>query len=142
MRIRTQMPDLKGEELLLNKENFSDEENAVTLIYFWSMSCKLCEESLQRLKELKNRYPKLIILTIHMPRDPEDHDITAIKQRLHKFAFPFPVYIDQQLRLTNAFGTRMVPSYYLFDEKKKLRFYQAGVVSKRLLQQKIERFIL
>lgn len=136
------MPSLDGDELIINERALTKDISNVTLIYFWSISCNQCETSIIKLKELQQLFQnKLTIIAIHMPRSEEDKDVKAIKSKLKQLAIALPVYVDQHLRLTNAFENRFVPAYYLFDKEKKLRFYQAGVPSKKLLQQKIERFI-
>ena len=136
------MPNLDGDELIINEKALTKELSNVTIIYFWSISCQQCETSIIKLKELKQLFQdKLTIITVHMPRSEEDKNVKAIEKKLKQLAISFPVYVDQQLRLTNAFENRFVPAYYLFDKEKKLRFYQSGLPSKKLLQQKVERFI-
>ena len=142
MRIRTKMPDLTGNEMILNNENSLQKENKVTLVYFWSMSCKQCEDSFPNLLELLQRFSdKVTVITIHMPRIAEDHNVQAIEQQLKRLGISFPVYIDEKQRLTNLFNNRFVPAYYLFDEQKELRFFQAGYITKKNLQRRIERLI-
>ena len=142
MKIRSLMPDLSGDELIVNEREIRDEPNKVTLVYFWSISCKQCEDSLPNLRELAQHFEgQLTVISIHMPRSAEDHNLEPIKQQLKRFGISFPVYIDRQLRLTDLFGNRFVPAYYLFDEQKKLRFYQGGYINKKNLKQKIERLI-
>ena len=79
------MPDLTGDEMVLNNENNLQEENKVTLIYFWSMSCKQCEDSFPNLLEMAQRFSnKVTVLSIHMPRIAEDHNVQAIEQQLKR----------------------------------------------------------
>lgn len=136
------MPNLDGDEPLLNREFINKNSGKVLLIYFWSISCNQCEQSFTKLKELQRMFGnRLAIFTIHMPRSVKDKDITTIKKVIKKVQIEFPIYVDQQLRLTDAFENRIVPAYYVFDEQQKLRFYKAGVATAKLLQQKIERII-
>lgn len=136
------MPNLDGDEPLLNREFINKNSGKVLLIYFWSISCNQCEQSFTKLKELQRMFRnQLAIFTIHMPRSAKDKDITTIKKVIKKVQIEFPIYVDQQLRLTDAFENRIVPAYYVFDEQQKLRFYKAGVATAKLLQQKIERII-
>ena len=142
MRIRTKMPDLTGDEIRLNSENSLHKDNKVTLIYFWSMSCKQCEDSFPNLLELAQRFSnEVTVISIHMPRIADDHNVQAIEQQLKRLGVSFPVYIDAQQRLTNLFNNRIVPAYYLFDRQKELRFFQAGYITKKNLQLRIERLI-
>lgn len=143
MKIRNPMPPLEGEEVILNEHNFDRQKNGkLVLIYFWSISCNQCEQSLVKLNELKQIFrSKLNILTVHMPRDKKDKEINPIKVKVENLALPFPVFVDSQLKISDAFQNRMVPAFYLFDQEGLLRFYKAGIMSTKQLEQKINRIL-
>lgn len=142
LKIRTPMPKLTGEELVLNATHNGEQLNKVTLVYFWSISCNQCEHSIAKLKKLEQIFSgKLSIVTVHMPRSEEDKQIDLIKQKTEKLQITFPVYIDNKLKISNEFTNQIVPAFYVFDHEGLLRFYKAGMTTDRLLQQKIQRII-
>ncbi|MEG0383610.1 TlpA disulfide reductase family protein [Solibacillus cecembensis] len=143
MKIRNPMPPLEGAEVILNERKFDRQKNGkLVLIYFWSISCNQCEPSLLKLNELKQIFQnKIQILTVHMPRDKKDKEVAPIKAKVENLALPFPVFVDSQLKISDAFQNRMVPAFYLFDQEGLLRFYKAGVMSTKQLEQKINRIL-
>ena len=142
MKIRTPMPELTGETYIFNRMKEKQEGKKVTLIYFWSASCQQCEQSVAKLKEMQAIFQNQIaIYTIHMPRTKQDHQLNEVENKIKKLDIPFPVYVDNEFKLTNSFDNRIVPAFYIFDENQQLRFFKAGMITTRLLQQKIQRLI-
>ncbi|ATP39193.1 thiol-disulfide oxidoreductase [Solibacillus sp. R5-41] len=143
MKIRNPMPPLEGEEVILNEHKFERQiEGRLVLIYFWSISCKQCEGSLVKLNELKQIFrSKLNILTVHMPRAEKDKAMDPIKDKIENLAIPFPVFVDSELKISDAFQNQIVPAFYLFDQEGLLRFYKVGLMSTKQLEQKISRII-
>lgn len=144
MKIRTPMPDLVGAGSWLNSTGEKRENlyGKMTLIYFWSMSCQSCKQGFAQLQELASAYQeKLHILLVHMPREKEDRVVANIKLIAKQYDVKMPIALDDKLVLSNLFGNRFVPSYYVFDKKGLLRHYQGGDRSFRLLKQRIERLL-
>ena len=140
MKLRTVMPALKGATEILN--HVQNVPKSATLIYFWSMSCPQCEHSIAKLKEIEKIFQKrLVIRTIHMPRNETDYSMKKLQQMIQRLQISLPVFADHELKISDAFGNVIVPAYYLFDDKQQLRFYQAGFISTKALQQKIERIL-
>ena len=59
----------------------------------------------------------------------EDHDISQ------------PIFIDNEMKLTDVFENEYVPAYYLFDREGKLRHFQAGGSSMKTLFKRVERIL-
>lgn len=134
------MPALKGATEILN--HVQHLPKSATLIYFWSMSCPQCEQSIAKLKEIEKIFQKrLLIRTIHMPRNEMDHSMEKLQAMVKRLQISLPVFADHDLKISDAFGNVIVPAYYLFDDQQQLRFYQAGFISSKSLQQKIERIL-
>lgn len=142
MRIRTTMPPLSGATKILNRKNTYEEGAKATLVYFWSMSCSECAQSIKKLKELENIFKdRLSVRAIHMPREESDYSESLVKEKIKQLEFIYPVYLDNELKISDRFGNKFVPAYYLFDHQQQLRFFKAGYCTFKLLQQKIERII-
>ena len=142
MRIRTVMPSLSGATKILNRHNTYDESAKVTLVYFWSMSCSDCTQSIKNLKELERIFKdQLAVHAIHMPRVKTDYSEALVKEKIKQLEIIYPVYIDNELKISDRYGNKYVPAYYIFDQQQQLRFYKAGNFPLKLLQQKIERII-
>lgn len=143
MKLRTPMPPLKGEEVILNGQNLErPKKGKLTLIYFWSISCNQCEQSLVKLGQLEQVFQnQLNIMTVHMPRGKKDKEIHSIKAKVEGLHFQFPVFVDSHLKISDAFQNRFVPAFYLFDQEGLLRFYTSGIITMKLLEQRINRIL-
>lgn len=142
MRIRTLMPSLSGATKIINRKNTYEEDAKATLVYFWSMSCSECANSIKNLKELERIFGnRLAVHAIHMPREKSDYSEALVKEKIMQLEIIYPVYLDNELKISDRFGNQFVPAYYIFDEHQQLRFYKSGYSALKLLQQKIERII-
>lgn len=143
MKIRDRMPQLEGVESWLNSRPLQREDflGEWTLISFWSLSCNACEQQYKRLQHMAEQYKQLRWMSVHMPRTETDKNVKHIRQQIKVQKRAEPIAIDEQLLLTDRFGVRFVPSYYVFDEAGRLRYYQGGERSLALLGQRLERFL-
>lgn len=142
MKLYTPMPALQGASRIFNDRRSHKGDAGPKLIYFWSMSCLQCKQSIEKLKEIHARFEnRLAIHAIHMPRNDQDYSMEQLKDTIGRLQLPFPVYADHELKISDAFENLIVPAYYLFDEQQQLRFLKYGFLSTKLLQQKIERII-
>lgn len=142
LKIRTIMPSLSGATKVINKEFINNEEGAATLVYFWALSCPLCEQSIKNLNEVAKLFSdRLMIRAIHMPREDLDFSPSRVKERVQQLELTYPIYLDNELQISDNFGNTVVPAYYLFDQQQQLRFYKAGYITPRYLQRKIQRII-
>ena len=141
MKLYTKMPALQGATRILNDQRVHKTEMP-TLIYFWSTSCSQCKQSIEKLKDIQARFQnRLAIYAIHMPRNEQDYSMDHLKDMIHRLQLPFPIYVDHELKISDAFENHIVPAYYLFDEQQQLRFLKYGFLSTKSLQHKIERII-
>lgn len=140
MKLRSQMPDIKGETDWLNgkvaRENLIGEKP--TIIHFWSLSCYDCKESLPELSKFGEKYrDRVNFLAVHMPRSIEDMDIGKIKKAARKYKLTQPIFVDNKMTLTDTFNNQYVPSYYLFDLNGVLRHYQVGGSGMKMLEKRV-----
>ena len=144
MRLYTQMPELVGATTWLNSKPLTMQMllGKPTIIHFWSVSCTLCKTVMPTLNHFRQQYDELInVIAVHMPRGNEDLDIQKISAQAEQHAITQPIFIDNELLLSDAFQNRFVPAYYVFDSNGKLRHYQAGEGGIKLLEKRVNRII-
>ena len=144
MRLRSPMPELEGASKWLNGKVTRSQllGEKPTLIYFWSISCHQCKESMVNVNKLCEQYQdQLNVVAVHMPRTKEDTDIKQIKKSAAKLNISHPIFVDSFLKLTDAFNNEFVPSYYVFDKLGALRHYQSGGRGIKMVQMSINRLI-
>lgn len=113
-----------------------------SLIHFWSVSCHLCKLEMPSLKELQEKFGNQInVIGIHIPRSVNDLDLDKIKETAENHLITHPVFIDQELTLTDDYENEYVPAYYLFDKHGKLRHFQAGARGMSLLTKRVSRIL-
>lgn len=144
MKLREEMPELKGEAAWLNgevsKESLVGEKP--TLIHFWSMSCHLCKEAMPKVNEFRDEYKdKLNVVAVHMPRSPKELDVDDVKRVADEHGITQPIFVDNEHKLTDAFGNEYVPAYYVFDAEGKLRHSQAGGGGMKMLTKRVNRVL-
>lgn len=83
----------------------------------------------------------LVIISVHFPRTERDLDIDLIKQTAETYSMTQSIYVDHDFQLAKTFSNEYVPSYYLFDRERKLRYYQAGGTNLKMLNTRINRVI-
>lgn len=144
MRLRQPMPEISGATEWLNGE-FTREKlvgEKPTLIHFWSISCHLCKVAMPSVNELRDNYKdQLNVMSVHMPRSEKDKNMDEIKQVAEEHQITQPIFVDDELKLTEAFQNQYVPAYYLFDRNGLLRHFQAGGSGLKMLEKRVIRVL-
>lgn len=144
MKLYSQMPELKGATTWINSKVRRSHliGERPTLFYFWSISCYLCEESIKDVHKICRMYnDQLNVVTVHMPLSRKDTNVEEISDVAKKFHIDQPLFVDNDLILSNQFENTIVPSCYLFDKTGALRHFQSGKSSIKLLQNRLERIV-
>jgi len=76
-----------------------------------------------------------------MPRSKDDRDINKVMDVAQKYQMQYPVAVDNDKEITNAFQNKSVPCYYIFDEKGFLRYRQNGASTMSLIERRIHRIV-
>lgn len=144
MKLREPMPELNGAVEWLNDQVTKEElvGDKPTLIHFWSISCHLCKEAMPQVNEFRDKYQdKLNVVAVHMPRSEDDLDINEIKKVAADHDITQPIFVDSEMKLTDAFENQYVPAYYVFDKDGKLRHFQAGGGGMKMLEKRVNRVL-
>ncbi|TCS95929.1 TlpA family protein disulfide reductase [Hazenella coriacea] len=142
LRLRTEMPEIKGITEWVNGEsNKSDLLGKPVLVHFWSISCGMCKESLPAINEMREEFPQLQFVGIHMPRSEKDTDVDAVKETVVKYELKHPQGIDNEHNVVDAFENEFVPAFYLFDANGLLRHRSAGEKALTMLKKPLERVL-
>ncbi|WP_276207698.1 redoxin domain-containing protein [Paludifilum halophilum] len=144
LRLRTEMPELKGATEWVNGE--VDKEQLLgkpVLIHFWSVSCGLCKKSMPDVLKIRDEYKDkdLQVVGIHMPRSEKDTEIGPVKETIEKYEMTHPQAIDNQHSIVDAFENEFVPAYYLFDAEGQLRHRSAGEKALKMMEKPLHRVL-
>ncbi|WP_252503738.1 TlpA disulfide reductase family protein [Sporosarcina sp. Marseille-Q4943] len=144
MKLHEQMPELVGATTWLNGrfDRADHIGKKPTLIHFWSISCGLCKEMMPYMNNFRDRYRgELNVIAVHMPRSKDDMDLEKIKKAARAHDITQPIFVDNDLKLSDAFDNEYVPSYYVFDRDGRLRHYQAGGSGMKMLIKRVKRVL-
>nr|WP_149454165.1 redoxin domain-containing protein [Pasteuria penetrans] len=142
MRLRAPLPSLDGvEEWVGGSPSLATLQGCPVLVHFWSISCELCKEGVPTINGWRERYPKLALVGIHMPRSEEDTHVPAVRSMIRSLCLRHPQGIDNRHAVVDAFSNEYVPAFYLFDDRHQLRHRSAGEQALRLLQQSLLRVL-
>ncbi len=144
MRLREPMPELTGATEWLNgqvtKEDLVGEKP--TIFHFWSVSCHLCKEAMPQVNQFRDDFKdKLNVVAVHIPRSEDDLDIEEIKKVAAEHSMTQSIFIDSELKLTDAMTNEHVPAYYVFDKEGNLRHFQAGGGGMKMLEKRVNRVL-
>ena len=144
MRLREPMPDLDGATTWLNGNTTKEKlvGKKPTLIHFWSVSCPMCKETMPVVNQFRDKYKDdLNVIAVHIPLSEADLDLDRIKSSAEEHDMKQPVFVDNALKLMDAFGNKDVPAYYVFDKDGQLRHFQVGGSGMKMLEKRINRLL-
>ena len=95
----------------------ADLKDKVRLVEFWTFGCVNCQNTVLAMREIDGLYSRkgLVVLGIHSPEFPAERDSTAVAAAVRKAGIRFPVALDNDHRVFNAFKNKYWPALYLVD---------------------------
>lgn len=132
-------PTVEGEGVLvsLNKANAWLNSTALTsqnlkgkvvLIDFWTYSCINCIRTLPYVKAWSEKYKAagLVVIGVHTPEFAFEKEIANVQRAIRELGITYPVAIDNDYAIWNAFSNRYWPAHYFIDGAGKIRSQHFG----------------
>ena len=100
----------------------------VVLVDFWTYSCINCLRTLPYLKAWDEKYRAqgLIIIGVHAPEFAFEKDLHNVEQAVRDLGIKYPVAVDNQYAIWNAFQNQYWPAHYLIDAQGYIRHQHFG----------------
>ena len=128
--VEGRLPPLDGATAWLNSAPLTPEalRGKVVLVNFWTYSCINCLRTLPYLKTWAERYRNdgLVVIGVHTPEFGFEHDTGNVKRALANLNIRYPVAVDSDYRIWNAFGNQYWPAFYLVDAQGRVRYHHFG----------------
>ncbi|WP_212756634.1 thioredoxin family protein [Usitatibacter rugosus] len=121
-----------------------DLRGKVVLVDFWTYSCINWRRTLPYVRAWNEKYKEqgLVVVGVHTPEFTFEKDIRNVSTAVKDMRIDYPVAMDSDYRVWNAFGNRYWPALYLVDAKGKVRYFHAGEGdyegAERAIQQALE----
>ncbi len=95
----------------------------VVLVDFWEYTCVNCIRTFPYLLEWDRRYRSkgLVIIGVHTPEFEFAKQVENVHRAAVGFGFKYPLAVDSDYKIWNAFGNRYWPAKYLIDKSGMIR---------------------
>jgi thiol-disulfide isomerase/thioredoxin len=124
------MPPLDGAVTWLNSPALTGKhlQGKVVLVDFWTYSCINCIRTLPYLRAWAQKYRDqgLVVVGVHTPEFDFEKDLANVNQAVARFKIDYPVAVDSDKRIWNAFRNDAWPVFYVADARGQLRARLVG----------------
>ncbi|MEM2785039.1 MAG: redoxin family protein [Candidatus Nitrosotenuis sp.] len=125
------IPKLEGISGYLNispEELKQQLDGKVVLYDIWTYSCINCQRTLPYITAWNEKYSDkgLTIIGIHSPEFEFEKDIDNVKLAVEKFGIEYPVILDNDKKIWDAFENRYWPRKYIVDDEGYIRYDHIG----------------
>jgi thiol-disulfide isomerase/thioredoxin len=124
------MPSLAGAIEWLNSEPLTAAglRGNIVLVDFWTYTCINWLRTLPYIRAWEEKYREqgLVVIGVHTPEFPFEHDVENVRRLVKELGVDYPVAIDNDYTIWDAFANRYWPALYLADAEGTVRFHHFG----------------
>ncbi|HEX3810213.1 MAG TPA: cytochrome c biogenesis protein DipZ [Rhizomicrobium sp.] len=124
------MPPLDGAVTWLNSKPLTakDLRGKVVVVDFWTYSCINCLRSLPYVRAWAQKYKDhgLVVIGVHAPEFAFEKDIGNVTREVHDLGITYPIALDNNLKIWQAFNNEYWPAHYFIDAQGRIRHHHFG----------------
>jgi hypothetical protein len=124
------MPSLAGATAWINSGPLTPDglRGKVVLVQFLTYSCINWLRTLPYIRAWAERYadPGLVVLGVHTPEFPFEHDLDNVRRALRELKFDLPIAVDNDYAVWRAFANAYWPALYFVDARGRVRHQHFG----------------
>ncbi|HEX8611630.1 MAG TPA: redoxin family protein [Telluria sp.] len=128
--VQAAMPGFDGATTWFNSAPLTPAQlrGKVVLVDFWTYSCINCIRTVPYVRAWADKYRAqgLKVVGVHSPEFRFEKDLTNVSAAVARFQIDFPVAVDSDHRIWQAWGNNAWPAWYLVDANGKIRYRQVG----------------
>lgn len=115
----------------------------VVLVDFWTYSCSNCLNALPHVKAWDEKYRAqgLMVIGVHTPEYDAEKNQQNVEQAIKRLGVAYPVAMDNQYAIWNAYENKYWPAQYLIDAKGQLRYQHYGEGAYQEIESKIRELL-
>jgi thiol-disulfide isomerase/thioredoxin len=131
-RIRSEgrMPALDGAVGWINTPPLTTPglRGKVVVVDFWTYSCINWRRQLPYVRAWAQRYGEqgLVVIGVHSPEFGFEHDPDGVQRAARTIQIPYPIAIDSNYAIWQAFHNNYWPALYFIDAQGRIRHHQFG----------------
>jgi thiol-disulfide isomerase/thioredoxin len=141
--IEGELPDLGGANAWLNSEPLTpaDLRGKVVVVQFCTYSCVNWLRTLPYVRAWSQKYRDhgLVVVGVHSPEFPFEHEVEKVRPALEGMGVDFPIALDNDFAVWRAFDNNAWPALYFIDAEGRVRHHHLGEEdyerSERVIQQ-------
>jgi thiol-disulfide isomerase/thioredoxin len=142
---RVRMPSLDGATAWVNSEPLGRAElrGRVVLVNFWTLTCInwLRQEPYVRAWSQAYRDDGLVVIGVHTPEFSFEHELEGVRQATTERAIDYPVVVDNDYGIWNAFDNNYWPALYFTDKDGIIRDQHFGEGRYEQSEQELQRLL-
>ncbi|HTK04208.1 MAG TPA: thioredoxin family protein [Candidatus Eisenbacteria bacterium] len=123
-------PEFKGLSGWINTPplTMSGLRGSVVLVDFWTYSCVNCVRTLPYVRAWHEAYKDkgLVIIGVHTPEFEFERDRANVEAAVKRFGITYPVAVDNDYAVWNAYKNRYWPAHYFIDVRGDIRSQHFG----------------
>jgi thiol-disulfide isomerase/thioredoxin len=124
------IPSLGGATGWLNSQPLTAAglRGKVVVVDFWTYTCVNWRRTLPYVRAWAEKYKDhgLVVIGVHTPEFSFEHNVDNIRWALKDMKIDYPVAIDSNYAIWNAFNNEYWPASYFIDVKGHIRHHQFG----------------
>ena len=125
-----ELPSLGGATAWLNAPPLSaaDLRGNVVLIDFWTYTCINWLRTLPYVRAWAKKYQDhgVVVIGVHSPEFSFEHDLENVRRAAQDMRVSYPIAIDNDFAIWQAFTNHYWPALYLVDAQGHLRYHHFG----------------
>jgi thiol-disulfide isomerase/thioredoxin len=124
------MPGFDGANEWLNSAPLtpSDLDGKVVAVDFWTYTCINWLRTLPHLRAWADTYQRhgLVVIGVHTPEFDIEHDVERVRRAVQTMEIEYPIAIDNDYAVWNAFANQYWPALYVVDAQGRIRHHAFG----------------
>lgn len=136
VKVGSTAPDFVLTDLEGNKQQLSDYRGKGVFLNFWGTWCKPCEKEMPYMQNQYDFYKAqgVEVLAVNIAESN-----VAVKSFADKHNLTFPIPLDKDRQVLNAYGVKPLPTTFLIDKEGKVVEITSGLMTERMVRDYMER---
>ena len=102
-------------------------QGKVVLVDFWTYTCINWLRTLPYVRAWSQKYQQqLVVIGVHTPEFPFEHNVENVRRAVKQMQIEYPVVIDNDYSIWQAFANQYWPALYLVDARGRVRHHKFG----------------
>jgi thiol-disulfide isomerase/thioredoxin len=128
--VESRLPAFTGANGWLNTSPLTPEGllGKVVAVQFWTFTCINWLRTLPYIRGWAQTYRDhgLVVVGVHTPEFGVEHDLDNVRRAMLELGIDYPVVIDNDYNVWNAFANRYWPALYIADADGRIRHHHFG----------------